>query len=113
MLSNLALQAEYGNHQEHHTVEYLKRLISFPKGMIAPEDLPVFTEYVIQRRKMLHNVSQSKFFLMIFCCLNFTLIGCRHKNTIDHLSEKGLKLIIIIIDFLLSNKLTTLLKFVY
>lgn len=61
ILSNLALQAEYGNHQEHHTVEYLKRLISFPEDMIpSNETCEEFTELVIQRRKDLHNVSQSK-----------------------------------------------------
>lgn len=58
-LSNLARQAEYGNHQERHTVEYLKTLLSFPNHLIdSNETREVLTERVILRHKELHNISQ-------------------------------------------------------
>ncbi|XP_063701714.1 tyrosine-protein phosphatase non-receptor type 21 [Culicoides brevitarsis] len=58
-LSNLARQAEYGNHQERHTVEYLKTLLSFPNDLIdSHETREELTERVILRHKELHNISQ-------------------------------------------------------
>lgn len=58
ILSNYSRQAEYGNYQDRHTVEYLKTLLSFPKHLIDAGLLETLTEEVIQRHDEVHNVTQ-------------------------------------------------------
>ncbi|XP_055546837.1 tyrosine-protein phosphatase non-receptor type 14 isoform X1 [Wyeomyia smithii] len=57
-LANYSRQAEYGNHQDRHTVEYLKTLLSFPREMIQADLLETLTEEVIQQANAMHNVTQ-------------------------------------------------------
>ncbi|XP_062548137.1 tyrosine-protein phosphatase non-receptor type 21 isoform X2 [Armigeres subalbatus] len=58
ILANYSRQAEYGNHQDRHTVDYLKTLLSFPKEMIQADLLETLTEEVIRQAYELHNVTQ-------------------------------------------------------
>ncbi|XP_065080475.1 tyrosine-protein phosphatase non-receptor type 21 isoform X1 [Ochlerotatus camptorhynchus] len=58
ILANYSRQAEYGNHQDRHTVDYLKTLLSFPKDMIQADLLETLTEEVIRQAYELHNVTQ-------------------------------------------------------
>ncbi|XP_053677322.1 tyrosine-protein phosphatase non-receptor type 21 [Anopheles nili] len=58
ILANYSRQAEYGNHQDRHTVEYLKTLLSFPHEMVQANLLEALTEQVIQQAHELHNVTQ-------------------------------------------------------
>ncbi|EAT37809.1 AAEL010234-PA, partial [Aedes aegypti] len=58
ILANYSRQAEYGNHQDRHTVSYLKTLLSFPKEMIEADLLETLTEEVIRQAHELHNVTQ-------------------------------------------------------
>lgn len=58
ILANYSRQAEYGNHQDRHTVDYLKTLLSFPKEMIEADLLETLTEEVILQAYELHNVTQ-------------------------------------------------------
>ncbi|XP_055591861.1 tyrosine-protein phosphatase non-receptor type 21 isoform X2 [Uranotaenia lowii] len=58
ILANYSRQAEYGNHQDRHTVDYLKTLLSFPKEMIQANLLETLTEEVIQQAYELNNVTQ-------------------------------------------------------
>ena len=57
-MANYSRQAEYGNHQERHTVEYLKTLLSFPMHLIKAGLLETLTEEVIHQHYELHNVTQ-------------------------------------------------------
>lgn len=57
-MGNYSRQAEYGNHQERHTVDYLKTLLSFPKHFVEEGLLETLTEEVIQQHVELHNVTQ-------------------------------------------------------
>lgn len=58
ILANYSRQAEYGNHQDRHTVDYLKTLLSFPREMIQADLLETLTEEVIHQAYELHNVTQ-------------------------------------------------------
>uniref|UniRef100_A0A182IJF0 protein-tyrosine-phosphatase n=1 Tax=Anopheles atroparvus TaxID=41427 RepID=A0A182IJF0_ANOAO len=58
ILANYSRQAEYGNHQDRHTVEYLKTLLAFPHEMVRANLLEALTEQVIQQAHELHNVTQ-------------------------------------------------------
>uniref|UniRef100_A0A182PCG7 protein-tyrosine-phosphatase n=1 Tax=Anopheles epiroticus TaxID=199890 RepID=A0A182PCG7_9DIPT len=58
ILANYSRQAEYGNHQDRHTVEYLKTLLSFPQDMVHANLLEELTEEVIHQAHELHNVTQ-------------------------------------------------------
>uniref|UniRef100_A0A8D8ADJ8 protein-tyrosine-phosphatase n=1 Tax=Culex pipiens TaxID=7175 RepID=A0A8D8ADJ8_CULPI len=58
ILANYSRQAEYGNHQDRHTVDYLKTLLSFPQEMIMANLLERLTEEVIHQAYELHNVTQ-------------------------------------------------------
>ncbi|XP_055640433.1 tyrosine-protein phosphatase non-receptor type 14 isoform X2 [Toxorhynchites rutilus septentrionalis] len=58
ILANYSRQAEYGNHQDRHTVDYLKTLLSFPLEMIRADLLETLTEEVIHQAYELHNVTQ-------------------------------------------------------
>ncbi|XP_049537648.1 tyrosine-protein phosphatase non-receptor type 21 isoform X1 [Anopheles darlingi] len=58
ILANYSRQAEYGNHQDRHTVEYLKTLLAFPHDMVRANLLEALTEQVIQQAHELHNVTQ-------------------------------------------------------
>ncbi|XP_058824571.1 tyrosine-protein phosphatase non-receptor type 21 [Topomyia yanbarensis] len=58
ILANYSRQAEYGNHQDRHTVDYLKTLLSFPREMIQADLLETLTEEVIHQAFELHNVTQ-------------------------------------------------------
>ncbi|XP_061509676.1 tyrosine-protein phosphatase non-receptor type 21 isoform X1 [Anopheles gambiae] len=60
ILANYSRQAEYGNHQDRHTVEYLKTLLSFPQEMVHANLLEALTEQVIQQAHELHNVTQGE-----------------------------------------------------
>ncbi|XP_062705840.1 tyrosine-protein phosphatase non-receptor type 21 isoform X2 [Aedes albopictus] len=57
ILANYSRQAEYGNHQDRQTVDYLKPLLSFPKEMIEADLLEKLTEEVIRQAYDLHNVT--------------------------------------------------------
>ncbi|EAA13919.5 AGAP009975-PA [Anopheles gambiae str. PEST] len=60
ILANYSRQAEYGNHQDRHTVEYLKTLLSFPQEMVHANLLEALTEQVIHQAHELHNVTQGE-----------------------------------------------------
>ncbi|XP_058058143.1 tyrosine-protein phosphatase non-receptor type 14 [Anopheles bellator] len=58
ILANYSRQAEYGNHQDRHTVDYLKTLLAFPQEMVQANLLEALTEQVIQQAHELHNCPQ-------------------------------------------------------
>lgn len=66
ILANYSRQAEYGNYQDRHTVEYLKTLLSFPKHLIEAGLLEALTEEVIQHHDEVHNITQGEFDICLF-----------------------------------------------
>lgn len=62
ILANYSRQAEYGNYQDRHTVDYLKTLLSFPKHLIEAGLLEALTEEVIQHHDEVHNITQGEYF---------------------------------------------------
>ncbi|XP_053662409.1 tyrosine-protein phosphatase non-receptor type 14 [Anopheles marshallii] len=92
ILANYSRQAEYGNHQDRHTVEYLKTLLSFPHEMVHANLLEALTEQVIQQAHELHNVTQGDAeSLYISACQQLDGYG---QETFTAKNESGLEVML-------------------